>query len=61
MEEIANIVTKPTKVMLFRLVKHFSNPLKLEWLTQRRITKGTPQSIMRISAGAFEEVFKNAI
>lgn len=59
MEEIAGLVTKPTRVMLFRLVKHFSKPLSLEWLTYRRITKGAPQSIMKISTTAFEEVLKN--
>jgi hypothetical protein len=56
MEEIAKIVKQPTRVMLFRLVKHFQKPLNLEWLKRTHVTKGTPQSIMRISAAAFEGV-----
>lgn len=56
MEEIAEMVKQPTRVMLFRLVKHFQKPLNLEWLKRNRVTKGAPQSIMRISAVAFEGV-----
>jgi GNAT superfamily N-acetyltransferase len=56
MEEISELVKQPTRVMLFRLVKHFQKPLDLEWLKRKRVTKGAPQSIMRISAAAFEGV-----
>lgn len=56
MEEIAKMVKQPTRVMLFRLVKHFQNPLGLEWLKSKNITKGAPQSIMKISTAAFERV-----
>ena len=56
MEEIAEMVKQPTRVMLFRLVKHFQKPLELEWLKRNRVTNGAPQSIMRISAAAFEGV-----
>ncbi|RPH80153.1 MAG: EVE domain-containing protein, partial [Nitrospiraceae bacterium] len=56
MDEIANMVKQPTRVMLFRLVKHFQKPLGLEWLKHKHVTKGAPQSIMRISAVAFEGV-----
>ncbi len=56
MEEIAKMVKQPTRVMLFRLVKHFQKPLSLEWLKRKHVTKGAPQSIMRISAAAFEGV-----
>jgi EVE domain len=55
MEEITALVTQPTRVMLFRLVKHFQKPLGLKWLKHKRITKGAPQSIMKISDTAFEE------
>lgn len=56
MEEISEMVKQPTRVMLFRLVKHFQKPLALEWLKNKHVTKGAPQSIMRISAAAFEGV-----
>jgi hypothetical protein len=56
MEEISQMVGKPTRVMLFRLVKHFQQPLDLGWLKRNHITKGAPQSIMKISAAAFEGV-----
>lgn len=56
MEEIDKMVKQPTRVMLFRLVKHFQKPLGLEWLKSKSITKGAPQSIMKISTVPFERV-----
>jgi hypothetical protein len=56
MEEIAKMVKQPTRVMLFRLVKHFQKPLSLESLKSKSITKGAPQSIMKINTAAFERV-----
>lgn len=59
MEEIAAMVKRPTKVMLFRLVRHFQQPMGLTWLKSHRVTKGAPQSIMQISTVAFEKVYAN--
>ncbi len=59
MEEIGEMVKRPTKVMLFRLVKHFQQPLDLTWLTSNKITKGAPQSIMHINTPDFERIFAN--
>lgn len=59
MEEIGEMVKRPTKVMLFRLVSHFQQPLDLAWLKSNGITKGAPQSIMQITTAAFEKVFAN--
>ena len=56
MEEIVKLVKRPTRVMLFRLVKHFQKPLSLQWLKAKNVTKGAPQSIMKISTDAFERV-----
>jgi hypothetical protein len=56
MEEISKIVVQPTRVMLFRLVKHFQQPPSSEWLKFKCITKGAPQSIMKISTAAFERI-----
>jgi hypothetical protein len=59
MEEISKMVEQSTRVMLFRLVKHFRRPLSLEWLKYKRVTKGAPQSIMRIPTAAFERVLSH--
>ena len=56
MEEISKIVSQSTRVMLFRLVKHFQQAPSLEWLKYKSITKGAPQSIMKINTAAFERV-----
>lgn len=59
MREIAEMTKRPTKVMLFRLVKHFQQPLDLAWLKAHGITKGAPQSIMKIRTAAFERVISH--
>jgi hypothetical protein len=56
MDEISTMVKQPTRVMLFRLVRHFQQPLDLAWLKSNHITKGAPQSIVKISDAAFKEV-----
>jgi hypothetical protein len=56
MDEISTMVKQPTRVMLFRLVRHFQQPLDLGWLKSKHITKGAPQSIVKISDAAFKEV-----
>lgn len=56
LEEISVMVNQLTRVMLFRLVKHFQHPLDLEWLIHNRITNGAPQSIMKISVANLEKV-----
>lgn len=60
MAEIEDMARRPTKVMLFRLVKHFASPPTQAWLKQRSLLKGVPQSITRISHEAFEEVIAHA-
>lgn len=56
MEEIEQMAKKPTKVMLFRLVRHFSHGLSQQWLKENRVLKRAPQSITQISNEAFETV-----
>lgn len=56
MKEIEGMAKKPTKVMLFRLVKHLERPLSQAWLEANDILKGAPQSVTRISDEAFEKV-----
>lgn len=60
MQEIEAMASRPTKVMLFRLVKHFSAPLTQAWLEKHGVLKGAPQSITTIPHEAFEKVIANA-
>lgn len=56
MDEIAARAVKPTKVMLFRLVKHFENPIPHQWLQVNAGVKGNIQSIRAIGHEEFEAV-----
>ena len=56
MEDIKIMAARETRVMLFRLIRHFSVPLSHTWLMQNDIIKRPPQSIMRSSNEAFEKV-----
>lgn len=56
MKEIEEMAIKPTRVMLFRLVRHLKNPMSQSLLERTGILKGPPQSIMKISHDAFERI-----
>lgn len=56
MNEIEEMAKKPTRVMLFRLVRHLERPLSQSSLEIKRILKGSPQSIVKISHVAFERI-----
>lgn len=60
MAQIAVMATKPTKVMLFRLVKHFSRPPSGEWLNRNQIVNGNIQTIREIDDEAFEQLISEA-
>lgn len=59
MADINSMAHKPTRVMLFRLIRHLSNPLSQAWLEQQGILKGAPQSITKMSNENFEEILSN--
>lgn len=59
MQEIEAMSNKPTKVMLFRLVRHLKQPLSKRWLERNYIFNGAPQSISQISHDSFERIFEN--
>lgn len=59
MADVVLMANKPTRVMLFRLIRHLSNPLPQTWLEQRAILKGPPQSITKIDSNKFEEILSN--
>ncbi len=56
MAEIERMARRPTRVMLFRLVRHLSYPLSQAWLEEEKVLKGPPQSITRIDHDKFEKI-----
>lgn len=56
MQEVAELAVKPTRVMLFRLVKHLARPLSQAWLEQEGVLRGPPQSVTRIAEAGFERI-----
>lgn len=57
MNDIIEIATKPTKVMLFRHVKHFRNPIHYEWLEANDALDGNIQTIRAINDITFQRIF----
>jgi len=55
-EEINRMATRPTKVILFRLVRHFPVPASLKRLLDDGVVAGNIQSITKISDEAFSRV-----
>lgn len=56
MADIDLMAQKPTRVLLFRLVRHLTNPLSQAWLEQEHVLKGPPQSITKIEHDKFEAI-----
>jgi len=56
MADINLMAQKPTRVMLFRLVRHLTNPLSQTWLEQAHVLNGPPQSVTKIKHEQFETV-----
>lgn len=55
--EIANLTRSETKVMLFRLIKHFDKPIGYQQLLrQLRVVRGNIQSITQISDESFSRI-----
>jgi hypothetical protein len=60
MTEIEDMARKPTKVMLFRLVKHFVHPPSFDWLIQNRVVNGNIQTIREIDDDAYQRLISQA-
>jgi GNAT superfamily N-acetyltransferase len=60
MSEIERMAVKPTKVMLFRLVKHFVHPPSFNWLTENRVVNGNIQTIREIDDDAYHRLISQA-
>lgn len=59
-QDIEGMSTRPTKVILFRLVKHFTTPVTLKRLLDDGVVAGNIQSITKISDDAFSRVLAAA-
>jgi hypothetical protein len=55
-EEIEAMAQTPTKVILFRLIGHFAEPISYSDLLQNRIVRGPIQSILRINDESFSRI-----
>lgn len=56
--EIEKMATGPTKVILFRFVRHLPRPLPLKELLANKTLSGHPQSITKISHDKFQDVVR---
>ncbi|MFO1305612.1 MAG: GNAT family N-acetyltransferase [Burkholderiales bacterium] len=54
--EIENLARQPTKVILFRLIRHFSNPISYEQMLGDSILSGPIQSIRKVDDVAFSSI-----
>lgn len=58
--QIEEMARTQTKVMLFRLIKHFENPVSFEELKRLRVVHGAIQSITEISDESFSRTLRAA-
>jgi hypothetical protein len=56
MKDIEHIASKPTKVMLFRHVKHLRRPVEFDWIKKNRILDGNILTIRAINDEAFRKI-----
>jgi L-amino acid N-acyltransferase YncA len=56
MDEITKMAAKPTRVMLFRLVRHLEYSLSQAWLEHEGVLRGPPQSITKITHEKYEKI-----
>lgn len=56
MSDIATMAEKPTKVMLFRLVRHFKSPPDHGWLKKQGLVRGNIQSIRKIEHDKYKKI-----
>jgi hypothetical protein len=54
LNEIVEMAVKPTRVMLFRFVRHLGEPIALRQLLRDRILNGPPQSITKLKDAQFQ-------
>lgn len=54
--DIVKMAKKKTKVILFRLADHLSEPVRYDWLKKQEVVNGPIQTIRRISDESFQRV-----
>jgi GNAT superfamily N-acetyltransferase len=57
-EDIKKMAEKKTKVILFRLAKHFSHPISYKWLSSNGVVRGNIQTIRGISHESFTKIMR---
>lgn len=57
-EDIKKMAEKKTKVLLFRLAKHFSRPIPDKWLISNGVVRGNIQTIRGISHESFTKIIQ---
>lgn len=60
MEKIEEMAKETTRIMLFRLIRHFSPPFSKDWLINNGILTDVPQSITKIKNETFNKLLTNA-
>ena len=60
MQDIEQMARKPTKVMLFRLVRHFNSPPRHDWLQSNHVINGNIQSIRTLGTEAYQAIIDHA-
>jgi hypothetical protein len=60
MQDIEQMARKPTKVMLFRLVRHFNSPPTHDWLLNNHVVNGNIQTIRALGAEAYRTIIDHA-
>jgi len=58
LSDIEKIAQKPTKVMLFRHVKHLKYPVDREWMLNQNLIDGNIQTIRQITDQIFEKIYE---
>jgi len=58
MAEIARMAAKPTRVMLFRLVRHLNNPVSFAWLRMKGIVEGSVQTTRKIGQQQYDAILQ---
>nr|WP_301542830.1 N-acetyltransferase [Cupriavidus basilensis] len=56
LSEIASMTEKPTRVLLFRFVRHLSRPIAIAELIANNVLNGHPQSITKLSHDKFQRI-----
>lgn len=55
--EIEKMAEQPTKIILFRLIKHFKNPISHKTIERNNISSGPILSIRKVSDASFSKIF----